>query len=97
MASTARDVLRALLPYSHAFIRLSADGRGITLGGEVEWRYQKERAESALRATLPALGPMRNLIKIRPSVDAAAVRQRIRQDRRRQTGGVRAWAERRSG
>lgn len=95
MASTARDVLHALLPYSHAFIRLSSDGRGITLSGEVEWRYQKEHAETALRATLPALGQLRNLIAIRPSVDAAAVRQRIRQDRRRQPGSVRAWAERR--
>jgi hypothetical protein len=94
MASTARDVLRALLPYSHALIRLSADSRGITLSGEVEWRYQKERADTALRA-LPAIGHMRNLIAIRPSVDAAAVRQRIRQDRRRQPGNVRAWAERR--
>jgi hypothetical protein len=94
MASTARDVLHALLPYSHTLIRLSADGRSITLSGEVEWRYQKERAESALRA-LPALGRLRNLISIRPSVDAAAVRQRILQDRRRQPGSVRAWAERR--
>ena len=49
MASTPRDVLHALLPYSHALIRLSADGGGITLSGEVEWRYQKERAETGRR------------------------------------------------
>ena len=94
MASTARDVLRALLPYSHAFIRVSADGRDTTLRGEVEWGYQKERAETALLA-LPALGHLHNLIAIRPPVDAAGVRQRIRQDRRRQPGSVRAWAVRR--
>src|SRR4051812_42594944 len=93
MASAARDVVRALLPYSHAFIRLSADGGGVTLSGEVEWRYQKERAETALRALAPP-GNLRNLISIRPPVDAAAVRQLIRQDRRRQPGSVRAWAER---
>ena len=93
MESTARDALHALLPYSHALIRLSADARDTTLSGEVEWPYQKERAESALRA-LPAIGQLRNLITIRAPVDAAAVRQRIRQDRRRQPGSVRGWAGR---
>ena len=95
MESTARDALHALLPYSHALIRLSADARGTTLSGEVEWPYQKERAESALRS-LPALGQVRNLIAIRAPVDAAVVRDRIRQDRRLQPGSVRAWAERRT-
>ena len=55
MDSTARDALHALLPCSHVSIRLSADARGTMLSGEVEWPYQKERAESALRA-LPAPG-----------------------------------------
>ena len=87
----AREALHALLPCSHASIRLSADARGVTLSGEVDWPYQKERAESALRA-LPVLGQVRNLIAIRAPVDAAAVRERIRQDRRRQPGSVRAWA-----
>lgn len=91
MDSTARDALHALLPCSHVSIRLSADARGTMLSGEVEWPYQKERAESALRA-LPAPGQLRNLIVIRAPVDAAAVRERIRQDRRRQPGNVRAWA-----
>jgi len=93
MESTARDALHALLPCSHASIRLSADARGTTLSGEVDWAYQKEWAESAVRA-LPALGDLRNLIAIRAPVDAAAVRERIRQDRRRRPGSVRAWAER---
>ena len=91
MESTARNALHALLPCSHASIRLSADARGTTLSGEVDWPYQKERAEDALRA-LPALGHLRNLIAIRAPVDAAAVRAQIRQDRRRQPGSVRAWA-----
>jgi hypothetical protein len=95
MESAARQALHALLPCSQASIRLSADACGTTLSGEVDWPYQKERAESALRA-LPALGHLSNLIAIRARVDAATVRERIRQDRRRQPGGVRAWAERRS-
>ena|SRR5689334_12140404 len=91
MESTARDALHGRLPCSHASIRLSADARGTTLSGEVDWPYQKETAESALLA-LPALGHLHNLIAIRAPVDAAAVRERIRQDRRRQPGSVRAWA-----
>jgi hypothetical protein len=91
MESTARELLHARLPCSHASIRLSADAGGTTLSGEVDWPYQKERAESALRA-LPALRHLRNLIAIRAPVDAAAVRERSRQDRRRQPGSVRAWA-----
>ena len=91
MASTAREALHALLPCSHSSIRLSADSRGTTLSGEVDWPYQKDGAESALRA-LSALGPLRNLIAIRAPVDAAAVRDRIRLDRRHQPGSVRAWA-----
>ena len=95
MESTAREALHATLPCSHASIRLSADAGGTTLSGEVDWPYQKERAESALRS-LPALGQVRNLIAIRAPVDAAVVRDRIRQDRRLQPGSVRAWAERRT-
>jgi hypothetical protein len=92
MERAAREALRALLPCSQASIRLSADARGTTLAGEVDWPYQKERAESALRA-LPALGHLRNLIAIRARVDAAAVKERMRQDRRHPPGSVRAWAE----
>ena len=93
METTAREALHTLLPCSHGSIRLSADAGGTTLSGEVDWPYQKERAESALRA-LPALGQLRNLIAIRAPVDAAAVRERIRLDRRLQPGSVRAWAAR---
>ena len=95
MGGTARQALHVVLPCSHASIRLSADASGTTLSGEVDWPYQKERAESALRS-LPALGQVRNLIAIRAPVDAAVVRDRIRQDRRLQPGSVRAWAERRT-
>ena len=94
MESTAREALHAQLPCSYASIRLSADAAGTTLSGEVDWPYQKERAESALHA-LPALGQVRNLIAIRAPVGAAVVREQIRQDRRCQPGSMRGWAERR--
>ena len=50
MANEAQDALRAQLPYSHAFIRASVGASRATLRGVVEWRYQKEQAELAVRA-----------------------------------------------
>ena len=91
--SAAREALHAALPCSHGSIHLASDAGGTTLSGDVDWPYQKERAEGALRA-LPGLGELRNVIAIRAPVDAAAVRERIRQDRRGKPGSVRAWAER---
>ena len=58
--------------------------------------YQKERAELAVRAALPGIRDVRNLIRIRPSVGVDEVRQRMKDERRRIPGSVRTWAERRS-
>ena len=96
MANAVEDALRAELPYSHAFIRASVGPSRATLRGVVEWRYQKEQAELAVRAALPKIGDVRNLIRIRPTVGVDEVRQRMKDERRRLPGSVRAWAERRS-
>jgi len=95
MANEAQDALRAELPYSHAFIRASVSASRATLRGVVEWHYQKEQAELAVRAALPEIKDVRNLIRIRPSVGVEEVRQRMKDERRRIPGSVRAWAERR--
>ena len=62
MTSEAQDALRAKLPYSHAFIRASVAPSRATLRGVVEWPYQKEQAELAVRAALPEIKDVRNLI-----------------------------------
>lgn len=90
MTNELEEALRAALPYSHAFIRVSLAGGRATLAGEVEWAYQKERAEAAARA----LGA-RIDIAVRPAVDPAEIRRRAGEDRRRGPGSVRAWAGRR--
>ena len=44
----------------------------------------------------PGIRDVRNLIRIRPRVGVEEVRQRMKDERRRIPGSVRAWAERRS-
>jgi hypothetical protein len=94
MAKDAEDELRAELPYSHSLVRLFVAAGRATLSGEVEWRYQKERAEVAVRG-LPGVKDVRNLLTIRPNVEPAEVQRRIKEELRRNAGSVRAWAERR--
>jgi hypothetical protein len=91
MSDQAESALRAELPYSHRFIRVSLAEGQVTLSGEVEWPYQKECAERALRA-LPGLKDVSNLITVRPAVDAAQVLARATQDRRRGAGSLHEWA-----
>jgi osmotically-inducible protein OsmY len=88
------QALKTELPYSHSLIKLTvSDGRA-TLEGDVEWSYQKERAEAAVR-DVPGIKEVRNLITLRPSVDPAEIRRRIKDAFPRSAGSVRAWAERR--
>ena len=91
MSNYAASALRAELPYSHRFIRVSLSGGHATLSGEVEWPYQKECAARALRA-MPGVNGFCNLITVRPAVDAARVLAQASQDRRHCPGNLHAWA-----
>ena len=51
------------------------DGR-ITLSGDVDWYYQKEHAEAAVRHLVGVLGVI-NSITIKPPVEASEVKNRI--------------------
>jgi osmotically-inducible protein OsmY len=86
--------IRIALPYSCRFIRVSVSGARFTLEGNVEWDYQRERAEDAVRRIAGAAG-VRNLISVEPKVEAAEVRRRLQEAPRETTGSVRAWAEQR--
>jgi osmotically-inducible protein OsmY len=94
MNDNAYAQVRAELPYSHGLVRVAMANGRVTLHGEVDWRYQKQRAEVAVRG-LPGVKDVRNLISIRPRVDAAEVQRRVKEDLQRSAGSVRAWAERR--
>jgi osmotically-inducible protein OsmY len=91
MSDEAESTLRAELPYSHCFIHVALTHGRATLSGEVEWPYQKERAERALR-DLPGLNEVSNLITVRPAVDAAHVMAHASEDRRHCPGNLHQWA-----
>ncbi len=76
----ARDVVTALqneLPYSYEQIKAIIKDGWVTLEGEVEWNYQRERAVAAARRVRGAKG-VTNSIKVKPITPAPAqVRQKI--------------------
>ena len=75
----ARDVvteLRVQLPLSANKIKAVVKGGWVTLEGEVEWHYQRERAESAVRHVKGVLG-VSDLIKLKPSVSPADIKRKI--------------------
>lgn len=75
----ARDAVAELkrwLPYSADRIKVTVSDGWVTLEGEVEWNYQKERAEEAVRRVKGLVG-LTNNIKLKPSVTPADVKRKI--------------------
>lgn len=64
----------ALLPPGK--VRVTVSGGQVTLGGEVEWQYQKEEAERAV-SRLAGVKGVTNLIKVKPRVSPSALKDRI--------------------
>ena len=74
-----RDAVAALkreLPYSSEHIQVVARNGWLTLEGEVEWKFQSERAEEAVRRTKGLKG-VANLIRLKPRATPSEVKQRI--------------------
>ncbi len=75
----ARDAVSALkreLPYSADSIKVVVSNGWITLEGDVEWNYQKERAEQAVRRLKGIKGVM-NLITVKPKVSPVDIKRSI--------------------
>lgn len=75
----AREAVTALqheLPYSHKNIKVVVKRGWVTLEGEVEWNYQRVRAESAVRRTKGVKG-VSNLIKLTPKVAPTEIKHKI--------------------
>ena len=75
----ARDAVAALrneLPYSWEQIKIVVKDGWITLEGNVEWNYQRERAENAVRRVKGVKG-ISNLIKLKPKVEPIDVKRKI--------------------
>jgi osmotically-inducible protein OsmY len=75
----AREAVSALqreLPHSADRIKLVVSNGWITLEGEVEWHFQKERAEDAVRHVKGVKGII-NSISIKPSVSPSEIKRKI--------------------
>jgi osmotically-inducible protein OsmY len=75
----ARDAVAQLkfeLPYSYEKMKVVVKNGWVTLEGEVEWNYQRERAEAAVRRVKGVLG-VSNLIKLKPKVTPTEIKAKI--------------------
>lgn len=75
----ARDAVSALktqLPYSADFLKLTVSKGWVTLEGNVEWNYQKERAEEAVRRVKGVKG-VTNSILLKPRASPVDVKRKI--------------------
>jgi osmotically-inducible protein OsmY len=75
----ARDVVAQLkleLPFSHEKIKAVVKNGWVTFEGDVEWNYQRERAESAALRVKGVLG-ITNHINIAPRVKPTEVKEKI--------------------
>ena len=81
----ARDAVAALkseLPYSWEKIKVIVRSGWITLEGDVDWNFQRERAEKAVRHVKGALGVINSLV-VKPAVQPGEVRKQIEEAFRR--------------
>jgi osmotically-inducible protein OsmY len=81
----ARDAVAAIkgqLPFSSEHIKVTVKNGWVTLEGEVEWHYQQESAEKAVRR-LKGVKGVSNLIELKPPVAPAEVKRKIEEAFRR--------------
>lgn len=81
----ARDAVSALqrdLPYSASQIKVVVDKGWLTLEGDVEWHYQRQRAEEAVRRVKGLKGVI-NSIMIKPKAAPSDIKRRIEETFRR--------------
>lgn len=82
IARAAVEALKSELPISWEQIKPIVKEGHVGLEGTVEWHYQRERAESAIRG-LTGVISVRNSIKVRPSLEPNNIKQRIEESFRR--------------
>jgi osmotically-inducible protein OsmY len=81
----ARDAVEAIesdLPFSWEKIKVIAEDGWLTLEGDVEWYYQRERAEEAVQRVRSVKGVFNN-IQVRPQVPPVEIKRKIEEALRR--------------
>ena len=76
IARNAIDRLHDALPFASEFIKVTVNDGWLTLEGDVEWNYQRDRAEEAVQALRGVVGVSDNL-KLKPRVLASEVKRQI--------------------
>jgi osmotically-inducible protein OsmY len=82
IARDAVAAIRSQLPFASEWIKVTAKYGWVTLEGEVEWHYQQESAEKAVRRVKGVKG-VSNLIELKPSVTPAEIKRKIEEAFRR--------------
>jgi len=81
----AREAVTALknqLPFSWHQIKVIVDKGWVTLEGQVEWNYQREEAERAVRRVKGVQGVI-NTIQLKPGVEPTEIKRKIEEAFRR--------------
>jgi osmotically-inducible protein OsmY len=84
----ARDAVARIkeeLPYAWENIRVVVKNARLTLEGEVEWNYQRERAEAAVHGVRGVEG-ITNSIEVKPRAAPEDIRRKIEEALRRAAG-----------
>jgi osmotically-inducible protein OsmY len=82
IARAAAEAIKRELPLSWEKIKAIVEDGWITLEGEVEWHYQRERAEDAVQGLRGVRG-VTNKIEVRPRIPPVDIKRRIEQALRR--------------
>jgi osmotically-inducible protein OsmY len=82
IARDAAEAIKRELPYSWEAIKVTVDRGLITLEGEVQWGYQRERAEQAVQKLRGVTGVI-NLIDVCPHVAPVEIKRKIENALRR--------------
>jgi osmotically-inducible protein OsmY len=82
IARDAIERIKSELPYAWDKTRVVVKNGWLTLEGEVEWRYQRERAEEAVRRVRGIKGVV-NSIQVKPHVAPMEIRRKIEEALRR--------------
>ena len=76
IARAAVEAIKSELPYSHENIKVVVKNGWVTLEGNAEWEYQRNRAEAAVRRVRSVNG-ISNLVTLKPRVAPSEIKAKI--------------------
>jgi osmotically-inducible protein OsmY len=82
IARDAVERIKSELPFSWDKVRVIVKNSWVTLEGETEWNYQRDRAETAIRRVRGVKG-ITNLIVVKPRVAPMEIKRKIEEALRR--------------